>query len=90
MARPEKVWTWEECAKMRKDYVEHGSEQHANNIGLVEGVDIEPKEEAKLRAQLVEPPVVATRKPITRRSHRARTRRYPGDPIMDDWVRKGQ
>ncbi|KKN63602.1 hypothetical protein LCGC14_0500510 [marine sediment metagenome] len=88
--RKKRHYTFEECAKDRPDYVEHGSEQHANSIGLVEGVDFEPKEEAKLRAQLVEPPVVATRMPITRRSHRARTRRNPGTPIIDGWVRQGR
>ena len=88
--RKKKYYSFEECAKDRFDYVEHGSEQHANNIGLIEGTDIEPKIEAQLRAQLVEPPVVATRMPITRRSHQARTRRNPGTPIIDGWTRKGR
>ncbi len=87
--RKKQHYTFEECAKMRKDYVEHGSEQHANNIGLVEGNDIEPKVEARLKAQLREPPVVARRMPITHITHRAQTRRYPGTPIIDGWVRKG-
>ncbi len=87
--RKKRHYTFEECAKMRKDYVEHGSEQHANNIGLVEGNDIEPKVEARLKAQLREPPVVARRMPITHITHRAQTRRHPGTPIIDDWVRKG-
>ncbi len=90
MAPRKKHYTFEECAKMRPDYVEHGSEQHANNIGLVDGVDIEPKAEAQLCAQLVEPPVVATRMPLTYRTHRARTRRYPGTEYIDGWFRRGQ
>jgi hypothetical protein len=90
MAPRKKHYTFEECAKDRPDYIEHGSEKHANSIGLVEGNDMEPKVEARLRAQLMEPPVVATRMPITHLTHRARTRRYPGTPIIDGWVRKGQ
>lgn len=90
MARAKKVWTYEECAMDRPDYIKHGSEKHANSIGLVEGNDIEPKVEVRLRAQLIEPPVASPDMPITHRTHRARTRRHPGTPIIDGWVRKGQ
>lgn len=88
--RKKKYYSYEECAKDRPDYIAYGSEKHKNSIGLVEGVDLDPKVEAHLSAQLVEPPVVATRMPITRRSHRARTRRNPGTPIIDGWTRKGR
>ncbi len=89
--RKKRHYSYEECAKDRPDYIEHGSEKHANSIGLVEGVDFEPKAKARLEAQLVEPPVVATRiDPICPRYYRARTRRNPGTPIRDGWVRKGR
>jgi hypothetical protein len=39
MAPRKKHYTFEECAKDRPDYIEHGSEKHANSIGLVEGND---------------------------------------------------
>ena len=91
MARLKKPLSFEEYAKMRPDYVEHGSEQHAANIGLVEGVEeMEPRAHAALVAQLVKPPVVATRQPITRQNYPPRTRRNPGKPIIDGWVRKGR
>lgn len=69
-----------------------GSPGHRALLGL-DDEDLTPERKAQLEKAFNARPVPSVdpkrKRPITRETYRPQTRRSPGDPIVDGWVRKG-
>lgn len=70
-------------------YVEFGSTDHANLLGLGAADELDPKVRERLEKQLKTKPVPSSkRQPITADNYEASSSYSPGDNIIDGWTRR--
>ncbi len=74
--------------KRHPSIIPHGSDAHRGLLGIDQCED--PKRKAELEKALAVPPVVSTRKPITRMNYAPQTRNNSGDDIFNGWKRQGR